>query len=86
VQISDPVFRSGQTVSGTVITSTNVAAVEIRVAGRAMRIPRADAGIWQMSYHVPRIPFFMRGNYTGQIVAINAAGLTVQQAMTFSVR
>lgn len=86
VDISDPVFRSGEIVSGTVITSTNVAAVEIRIAGRALRVPRADAGIWQMSYRVPRIPFYMRGKYTGEIVAINSAGLTAQQEMTFSVR
>lgn len=86
IQLSDPVFHSGETVTGTVITSTNVASVEIRLAGRATHMPRTDFGVWQMTYHMPRIPFFMRGNYTAQVVAMNSEGLTAVQEITVSVR
>jgi hypothetical protein len=86
VQVSDPVFHSGETVSGTVVTSTNVAAVQIHLAGRVAQIPRADAGIWQMTYRMPRVPFFMWGKYTAQIVAVNAAGVSATRDMTVSVR
>lgn len=86
VQISDPVVHGGETVSGTVITSTNVAAVEIRMAGRTARMPRVDFGVWQMSYRVPHVPFFLRGNYTGQVVAINSAGIEASREVTISLR
>jgi hypothetical protein len=86
VQISDPVVHGGETVTGTVITSTNVAAVEIRMAGRTARVPRVDFGVWQMSYRVPHVPFFLRGNYTGQVVAINSAGVETSRDLTISLR
>jgi hypothetical protein len=86
VQVSDPVFHSGEVITGTVITSTNVAAVEIHIAGRSARIPRSDFGVWQMTYRMPRVPFFARGRYTAQIVAMNTAGVTASRSMTVSVR
>lgn len=86
VQISDPVFHSGETVSGTVITSTNVAAVEVRLAGYSIRLPRTDAGVWQMSYVMPPVPFWLRRTYTAQVVALNTAGAQAVQNLTVSVR
>jgi|SRR5579884_1969513 hypothetical protein len=86
IQLSDPIFHSGETVTGTVITSTNVAAVEIHLAGRTARIPRADLGVWQVTYRMPRVPFFMRGDYTAQVVAMNSAGATAVQEITVPVR
>lgn len=87
VQLSDPVFHSGELVTGTIVTSTNVAAVEVQLAGHSMRIPRAaDPGIWQMSYRMPHIPFFFRGTYTAQVVAMNSAGATATTPVTVSIR
>lgn len=86
VRVSDPVFHGGETITGTVITSTNVAAVEIRLAGHAIRMPRADYGIWQMSYTMPHVPFFYRRTYTAQVVAMNTAGLAAEQDLTVAVR
>lgn len=86
VQVSDPVFHGGELITGTIITSTNVAAVEIRLAGRKMRIPRTDFGIFQMSYTMPRVPFWMRKTYTAQVVAMNSAGVEAERDVTISVR
>jgi outer membrane biosynthesis protein TonB len=86
VQLSDPVFHGGETITGTIITSTNVAAVEIRLAGHSMRMPRTDFGIWSMTYKMPHVPFFYRGRYTAQIVAMNSAGAQAEQDLTVSVR
>lgn len=86
VQLSDPVFHSGELISGTVITSTNVAAVEIRVMGRSRRLPRTDFGVFQMSYTMPRVPFWMRKTYTAQVVAMNSAGIETERDITVSVR
>lgn len=86
MQISDPVFHSGELITGTVITSTNVAAVEIRFAGHSVRIPRADFGVWQMSYRMPHVPFFYRKTYTAQVVAMNSAGIEATQPLTVTIR
>jgi outer membrane biosynthesis protein TonB len=86
VQVSDPVFHGGELITGTIITSTNVAAVEIRLAGHKMRIPRTDFGIFQMSYTMPRVPFWMRKTYTAQVVAMNSAGVEAERDVTISVR
>ncbi len=86
VQLSDPVFHSGELVSGTVITSTNVAAVEIRMMGRSRRLPRTDFGVFAMSYTMPRVPFWLRKTYTAQVVAMNSAGVQAERDVTVSIR
>ena len=86
VQISDPVFHSGELVSGTVITSTNVAAVEIRMMGHSRRLPRTDFGVFQMSYTMPRVPFWLRKTYQAQVVAMNSAGIEAERDVTVSIR
>lgn len=86
VQLSDPVFHGGETVSATVVTSTNVAAVEIRMSGHALRLPRTGFGIFQLSYQVPRVPFWMRKSYTAQVVAMNTAGVEAARDITVSLR
>lgn len=84
--MSDPVFHSGETVTGTVITSTNVAAVELHLAGRSVRMPRSDFGVWQVTYTVPSIPFWLRKNYTVAVIALNSAGVTAEKDVTVSLR
>ncbi|HKU68492.1 MAG TPA: hypothetical protein VJP85_12010 [Candidatus Baltobacteraceae bacterium] len=86
IQLSDPVFHSGELVTGTIITSTNVAAVEIRMMGHARRVPRTDFGVFQMSYTMPRVPFWMRKTYTAHVVAMNSAGTEAERDVTVSIR
>ena len=86
VQLSDPVFHSGETVSGTVVTSTNVAGVIVQFAGRSGSIPQRAPGVFALSYTLPNIPFFLRGSYTATILARNAAGLTATRAISVTIR
>lgn len=86
VSVNETVFHSGDTIYSTVITSTNVAAVELRVARRAIRFPRVDFGVWQLSYTLPQIPRRMLHDYGAQIVAMNSAGVTTARAVTISLR
>jgi hypothetical protein len=86
VQISDPVLHGGETITGTVVTSTNVAAVEVQCEGRHTRVPRSDLGVFQLTYQIPHLPFFMRHKYNAKVVATNSAGVTVERDFTFSVR
>ncbi len=86
VQLSDPVFHSGETITGTVVTSTNVSSVQLHFEGRAAQIPQSSPGIFAISYQLPHIPFFLDGTYTAQIVASNALGVSAQRPVTVSIR
>ncbi|HEV2261080.1 MAG TPA: hypothetical protein VGR69_02180 [Candidatus Rubrimentiphilum sp.] len=86
ITVSEPVFHSGDTIASTVITSTNVAAVELRVAGKAVRFPRVDFGVWELSYRLPHIPRRMLHDYAAEIVAMNSSGVTTTFPVTLSLR
>ncbi|HET9393824.1 MAG TPA: hypothetical protein VFO29_09950 [Candidatus Rubrimentiphilum sp.] len=86
VTVNEPEFHSGDVISSTVITSTNVAAVELRILGRAIRYPRTDFGIWQLNYTVPHIPRHFLRDYNAQIVAMNTAGATTAFNVVISLR
>lgn len=86
VRLSDPVFHSGETITGTVITSTNVASVIVEVLGRTIGLPRVAFGNFALSQTMPDVPFFMRGNYTARVIARNAAGASAEQDISIAVR
>lgn len=86
VEVSDPIFHSGEMITGTVITSTNVASVQLHIAGYAIGLPRRDFGIFELSYQIPHIPFFARRNYPAQLVATTAAGVTAERSMIIPIR
>ena len=86
VRVSEPVFHSGDTVSATVIASTNVAAVELRVMGKVIRFQRADFGIFQLDYKLPHIPRRFLHDYPAQIVAMNSNNAYVARDITISLR
>jgi len=86
VTVSEPVFHSGDTIYSTVITSTNVAAVELRIIGKAIRFTRSDFGVWQLNYRMPRIPRRYFRDYNGQIVAMNTAGAVTARTVVISLR
>jgi hypothetical protein len=86
IQVSEPVFHSGDTVAATVITSTNVPAVELRVMGKIIRFQRLDFGIFQLAYKLPHIPRRYLRDYPAQIVAMNTANVLVARNITISLR
>ena len=86
VKFRDSVLHSGDTMLVTVITSTNVAAVELRVGGSVIRFPRTDFGIWQLSYKLPPIPRRFRHDYAAEIVAWNSTNLTAKRDVTIALR
>jgi len=86
IVINCPVFHSGDTFAATVITSTNVPAVELRIVGQVVRFQRIDFGIWQLSYKLPHIPRRYLRDYAAQIVAWNTTNLTATRDITLSLR
>ena len=86
VQLSATTLHGGDTFRGTVVTSTNVASLEVRMAGQSINVPRTDYGMFALTYPVPHIPFFARGNYTAQIIARNAKGDQAERDVVISLR
>lgn len=79
-------MHSGDTVSGMVVTSSNVASVEVRVASYGMTLSKVGVGRFALQYTLGALPFFVHGTYQMKIIARNARGDTAQQSLPITVR
>jgi hypothetical protein len=87
VQIPSEAVHPGETVSGNVLTSSNVAAVEVRLARYSMSLLKVGEGRFTLTMTVPHIPFFLRWRtYMIDIVAHNVRGDVVEQTLPITVR
>jgi hypothetical protein len=86
VQLSSTTPQAGDTLTVTVLTSSNVASVELRVGGYGSAMQKVDVGHFESASTVPRLPFFIGHNLTLQIIARNTAGVAVQQSVPLQVR
>lgn len=86
IAISSTAPRAGDTLTVAVLTSSNVASVELRVGGYGSGMTKTDVGHFQLASTVPKLPFFMGHNLTLQIIARNTAGVTAQQNVALHVR
>lgn len=82
IDLASPVFHSNETVTGAVITTTNVQSVSLELGGHVMDLPKVEDGRFGMSYHVPQIPFFLKHAYTVHVVAKTASGATATRDVT----
>ncbi len=86
MRFSSPQARRGETWSGTIITSTNVASVEVRTNLFSIDGPRRAYGDFRFAlrvYDVP--PIFIRA-YRLRVIARNAAGESVEEDLPFRIR
>jgi hypothetical protein len=86
VAVDKTTVGSGDRVSGTVLTSSNVASVEVRVAGYGMALNKIGVGRFTLEYTLGNLPFFVHGTYQMQIIARNARGDAAQQTLPITVR
>lgn len=86
VQIDKTVVQSGDTVSGTVETSLNVASVEARIATYGISVPKVGPGHFALNYQVPNVPFFFRKTYDMVIIARNTAGDQTRRTIPITIR
>ena len=86
MSISSPVVHTGQVVSGTVETSTNVASVEARIGGYSSPLHKVGAGRFVLTYRVPYVPFFLKKTYTVLLIARNTRGDAVTTSFPITVR
>ncbi|HEU5479389.1 MAG TPA: hypothetical protein VFU90_06125 [Candidatus Tumulicola sp.] len=85
VDISETTVHSGDTVSGMVITSSNVASVEVRVATYGMSLAKIGVGRFSLEYTVGSLPFFVHGTYQMRIIARNTRGDATQTTLPITV-
>ncbi|HEV3153098.1 MAG TPA: hypothetical protein VGZ02_04785 [Candidatus Baltobacteraceae bacterium] len=86
MSISSGVVHSGETVSGNVETSTNVASVEARIGGYSSNLLKTGAGRFTLRYRVPFVPFFLKKTYTVRLIARNTRGDAVSTTFPITVR
>jgi len=85
VQLSSTTPRAGDVLTVTVLTSSNVASVELRVGGYGSGMTKTDVGHFTMTSTVPRLPFFMSHNLNLQVIARNTAGTAIEQDVALQV-
>jgi hypothetical protein len=87
VQVPSTTVFGGETVDGSVIASSNVASVELRVASYSRAMEKVAPGEFTIAVTVPRLPFFLRGRtWSIQIIARNTRGDAVAQMLPITVR
>ncbi|HEV3195764.1 MAG TPA: hypothetical protein VGZ06_06460 [Candidatus Cybelea sp.] len=86
VAISETTVQPGDRVSGSVVTSSNVASVEARIGGYAMTLSKVGVGRFALTYTVAPLPWFVRGNFTMQVIARNTRGDATTRAIPLTVR
>lgn len=86
LRLEKTVVQSGETVSGTVRTSLNVASVEARIGGYGISVPKVAAGRFALNYTVPNLPFFLKRTYDMVVIARNTAGDKTQRVVPITIR
>jgi len=86
ISVSETTVRPGDRVSGSVITSSNVASVEARIGGYAMSLSKVGVGKFALTYTVAPLPWFIRGKFTLQVIARNTRGDAATRAIPLTVR
>lgn len=86
IALSSTAPRAGDTLTVTVLTSSNVASVELRIGGYGSGMTKTDVGHFQLASTVPKLPFFMNHSLTLQFIARNTAGVAAQQSVLLQVR
>jgi hypothetical protein len=84
--LSSTTPKAGETLSVTVLTSSNVASVEVRVGGYGFNLPKTDVGHFEGAYAVPQLPFFMNHNLAMQVIARNTAGVAATSNVQIQIR
>jgi hypothetical protein len=74
----------GDTLSGNVTVSSNVASVEIRIGGYGIGMLRTGVGRFALSYVVPNVPF-LHGTFVAQVIARNTAGESTRREVPIEI-
>jgi hypothetical protein len=86
VALSETTVWPGDRVSASVVTSSNVASVEMRIGGYAVSLVKVGVGRFALAYTIGPLPFFVRGNFTMQVIARNTRGDVTMRPIPLTVR
>jgi hypothetical protein len=86
IELSSNDVRRGRTWSGTIVTSTNVASVEIRSNLFSLDVPRQSYGRFAFRVNVFDLPPIFIRAYRLRIIARNSAGASVEEDLPFRFR
>jgi hypothetical protein len=86
VAVSETTVQPGDHVRGRVVTTSNVASVEARIGGYAVSLIKTGVGRFELTYTVGPLPWFIRGNFTMQVIAHNTRGDTTTREIPLTVR
>jgi len=78
--------RGGDTVNGSIVTSSNVASVEARIGYFSIPVPKTGEGRFAVRYTVPHLPFFLHRTYSMAVIARNAAGVAAVRNVAIRLR
>jgi hypothetical protein len=84
--LSSTTLRPGDALSVIVLTSSNVASIELRIGGYGAGLSKTDVGHFEGTFSVPRLPFFVSGAMTMRIIARNAAGIATEDRVAIRIR
>lgn len=84
VAMSETTIHHGDRVSGSVVTTSNVASVQARVGGYAMTLNKIGVGRFALSY-TANLPWFVRGNFALYVIATNTNGATAERVIPLTV-
>ena len=84
--MSETTVHPGDHVFGRVVTTSNVASVEARIGGYAVSLVKVGVGRFELTYTVAPLPWFIRGNFTMQVIARNTRGDAVVRPVPLVVR
>jgi len=85
VDVNTTDLSSGDTLWGKVLTSSNVASVEMRVATYGVGLQKTGVGRFSLTYRIGSIPFFVRGTYPMRIIARNTRGDETERTLPLTI-
>jgi hypothetical protein len=84
--LSSNVVKSGGMLSGSVIASSNVASVEVRVVIYSFNMTKIAPGEFALTARIPRIPKIWRKTYELVVIARNTRGDETRRSTPITIR
>jgi len=85
VEMNSTDVGSGDTLWGKVLTSSNVASVEVRVANIGVGLNKVGVGRFTLAYRLGDIPPFAHGTYPMHIIARNTRGDKTERTLPLTI-
>lgn len=86
MKFSAPVMRRGSDWRGRVVTSTNVASVEVRSSLFSLNVPRRRFGDFSFVLHVLDVPPIFVRAYRLRVIARNTAGVQTEEDLPIRIQ